>query len=87
MTHLVQSIVVEIEHYNPGHAVKAPATSYVTQIVHADDNGVFTYAMPWGGWWGFSAVFTSKKEHTFRERLYPIEHGAVIWVYTGEREQ
>ena len=34
----------------------APAAPYLVQKVHADANGVFHYAMPRAGWWGFAAA-------------------------------
>lgn len=34
----------------------APAAPYLVQKVHADANGVFHYAMPRAGWWGFAAT-------------------------------
>ncbi len=51
-----------------------------TQTIKADGNGVFTYAVPKAGWWGFAALNTSdeKLEHNGEEK--DIEIGAVIWV-------
>jgi cobalt/nickel transport protein len=53
----------------------------ITQTIKADANGVFTYAAPWAGWWGFAALnradFTLK--HDGQEK--DVEIGAVIWVY------
>ncbi len=49
---------VEIEYLNesPGNPspVKAPSDPFITQVVKADANGVFSYAMPRTGWWGFA---------------------------------
>ena len=52
----------------------------VTQTIKADGNGVFTYAVPKAGWWGFAALNTSdeKLKHDGEEK--DIEIGAVIWV-------
>ena len=50
-------------HISLEEAVKiAESDPYVTQIVKADEKGVFTYAMPYAGWWGFAALHTSKKK-------------------------
>ena len=51
-----------------------------TQTIKADGNGVFTYAVPKAGWWGFAALNTSdeKLKHDGEEK--DIEIGAVIWV-------
>ena len=75
---------VEVEYYNQGQ-VKAPADPFVTQVVKADPNGVFTYAMPRAGWWGFSALSTD--DRTLRHpdgREREIEIGAVLWVRTHD---
>jgi cobalt/nickel transport protein len=52
----------------------------VTQVVTADENGVFTYAAPKAGWWGFSALNQADYtlEHQGEEKN--VELGAVIWV-------
>ena len=36
--------------------MKAPAGAFVTQLIKADGEGVFAYAMPRAGWWGFAAI-------------------------------
>lgn len=73
---------VEVEYYNEHKNVKAPAEPYITQVVKADENGVFTYAMPKAGWWGFAALNTA--DYTIKKdgKDYPVEIGAVIWVKT-----
>ena len=75
---------VEVEYYNEGGKIKAPADPYITQVVKADQNGVFTYAMPKAGWWGFAALNTAdyKMKHDGKE--YPVELGAVLWVKTRD---
>lgn len=75
---------VEVEYYNEGGRVKAPDEPYITQVIKADANGVFTYAMPKAGWWGFAALTTAdfKLKHGGKE--YPVEIGAVLWVRTRD---
>jgi cobalt/nickel transport protein len=79
---------VEIEYLNesPGNKgiVVAPADPYVTQVVKADVNGVFSYAMPRAGWWGFAAL--SEAEYTVKHdgQEKGVEIGAVYWVYTRD---
>lgn len=79
---------VEVEYLNesPGNinVVLPPAGSYVTQVVKADENGIFSYAMPKSGWWGFSALNEAdwKLKHDGREK--GVEIGAVYWVYTRD---
>jgi cobalt/nickel transport protein len=71
---------VEVEYYNEDGSIHAPTDYMVTQTVKADGNGVFTYAVPKAGWWGFAALNTSdeKKKHQGEDK--DIELGAVIWV-------
>ncbi len=77
---------VEVEYLNefPGNAsiVKAPSDPYVTQVVKTDSSGIFTYAMPRAGWWGFAALkdapFKIKKDGQPKE----VEIGGVYWVQT-----
>lgn len=73
---------VEVEYYNEEARVKAPADAMITQVVKADANGVFTYAMPKAGWWGFAAVNTDEKTMKHEGKDYPIEIGALLWVKT-----
>lgn len=71
---------VEVEYYNEDGAVKAPTDYMVTQTLKADAGGVFTYATPVSGWWGFAALNTAddKIEHDGEKK--DVELGAVIWV-------
>jgi cobalt/nickel transport protein len=75
---------VEVEYYNPDRAYAAPADPFITQIVKTDANGVFHYAMPWAGWWGFAAL--TEAEETIRKDgvVKPVELGAVMWVKAVE---
>jgi len=41
---------IEVEYYNQDGQVKWPADPMITQVIKADQNGVFTYAMPRAGW-------------------------------------
>jgi len=71
---------VEIEYYNEDGKFQAPADYMVTQTTKADQNGVFTYAAPKAGWWGFAALSTAdfKIKHDGEDK--EVEIGAVIWV-------
>lgn len=73
---------IEVEYFNDEAKIKAPADPMVTQVIKADQNGVFTYAMPKAGWWGFAALSTDEKTMTHNGKEYPIEIGAVLWVKT-----
>lgn len=75
---------VEVEYYNKDGKLKVEADPMITQVVKADANGVFTYAMPRAGWWGFAAL--NEDENTMKHdgKDYPIEIGAVLWVRTHD---
>jgi cobalt/nickel transport protein len=71
---------VEIEYFNQDKTAEAPTEYMITQTIKADQNGIFTYAVPAAGWWGFSALntadFTLKHDGEDKD----VELGAVIWV-------
>lgn len=71
---------VEIEFYNADGAKTAPNDYMVTQTIKADGNGVFTYAVPCAGWWGFAALNDAdfKIKHEGQDK--DVELGAVTWV-------
>ncbi len=75
---------VEVEYYNEDGKIKPPAEPYITQVIKADKNGVFTYAMPKTGWWGFAALNTAEYRLERGGKKYPVEIGAVLWVRTRE---
>jgi len=77
---------VEVEYYNKANDVKAPTDSHITQIVKADANGVFCYAIPKAGWWGFAALNEDEKKIKKDGVLKSIEIGAVIWVKAIDME-
>ena len=72
---------VEIEYYNKEKKAVAPTDYMITQTIKADQNGIFTYAAPRAGWWGFAALshadFTIKKDGQDKG----VEIGAVLWVH------
>lgn len=72
---------VEVEYYNRGEKKAVAPTDYmITQTIKADENGVFSYAAPTDGWWGFAALNPAdfKMKHDGEEK--DVELGAVIWV-------
>lgn len=72
---------VEVEYYNKEGKLTAPAVPLITQVTKTDANGVFTYAMPKAGWWGFAALTEDRKRTMKHEgKDYPVEVGALIWV-------
>jgi cobalt/nickel transport protein len=72
---------VEIEFYNKDRTVEAPNEYMVTQAVKADRNGVFTYAAPQAGWWGFAALTKADFKLKKNGKEKAVEIGGVIWVY------
>jgi cobalt/nickel transport protein len=73
-----------VEFYNEEQKAKAPTDYMVTQTIKADQNGVFTYAAPQKGWWGFAALNTADKKLKKDGREKDMEIGAVIWVQFHE---
>ncbi|MCP3899229.1 MAG: DUF4198 domain-containing protein [Desulfobacteraceae bacterium] len=71
---------VEVEYYNKDGKAKAPTDYMVTQTIKADKNGVFSYAVPKSGWWGFAALNTSNEKMKYEGIEKDIELGAVLWV-------
>lgn len=75
---------IEVEWRNDGSLIP-PADAFVTQVVKADAQGVFAYAMPKAGWWGFAALVegdTPMKNPEGKE--VPVELGGLIWVHTRD---
>jgi cobalt/nickel transport protein len=75
---------VEIELYNKDQKAEAPTEYMITQVVKADRNGVFTYAVPKAGWWGFAALSSAGFKLKKDGKDKAVEIGAVIWVYFHE---
>jgi cobalt/nickel transport protein len=84
----VPAAEVEIEYLNesPGNIsyIIPPADPYVTQVVKADENGVFSYAMPKDGWWGFAALSEADWKLKQEGQEKGVEIGAVYWVHTRD---
>ena len=71
---------VEVEHLSEDAPGVAPSELMITQTVKADGNGVFTYAAPAPGWWGFAALNTADYTLPQEGEEKPVELGAVLWV-------
>jgi cobalt/nickel transport protein len=71
---------VEVEYYNQDEKSAAPTDYMVTQTIKADQNGVFTYAAPRAGWWGFAALNKADFKLKQAGEDKDVELGAVIWV-------
>jgi cobalt/nickel transport protein len=76
---------VEVEYLNDAREVSAPADPFVTQVVKSDANGVFTYAMPRAGWWGFAALIDGDEPLSGPDgKPVDVELGGLIWVRTRD---
>ena len=71
---------VEVEYFNQDNRAVAPTDYMVTQTIKADQNGVFSYAVPKDGWWGFAALNTADYKLKADGEDKDVELGAVIWV-------
>lgn len=73
---------IEVEFMNDG-SVTPPNDAFITQVIKADGAGVFTYAMPRAGWWGFAALIEAEeKMKSPKGEDAAVELGALIWVKT-----
>jgi len=77
---------IEVEFVNDG-SVTPPNDAFVTQVIKADANGTFAYAMPRAGWWGFAALLDSDaKMKGPKGEDASVEIGGLIWVKTTSME-
>ncbi|MDO5530522.1 DUF4198 domain-containing protein [Sutterella sp.] len=71
---------VEVEYFNEDGSRRAPNDYFVTQVVRTDAEGIFSYAAPWAGWWGFAALNDAPEKMKFEGAEKDVELGAVIWM-------
>ena len=79
---------IEVEYVNHGQ-IKVPNDAFYTQVIKADAQGVFVYAMPRAGWWGFAALLESddKRPSPDGKTMVPTELGALMWVKTTDMQE
>lgn len=71
---------IEVEWRNDG-SVTAPADAFITQVIKAGPDGVFSYAMPRAGWWGFAALLEVDETMANPDGdQVPVEEGGLMWV-------
>lgn len=71
---------IEIEYRNDG-SVDVPNPAFVTQVIKADAEGKFSYAMPRAGWWGFAALVQAEQPMRGPDGAdVPVELGGLMWV-------
>jgi cobalt/nickel transport protein len=80
----VPGAVVEVEWLNDG-SLSVPAAAYETQVIHADEQGLFVYGLPRAGWWGFSALVDGDAPMKDPQgRPVPVEQGGVLWLHARD---
>lgn len=73
---------IEVEYWNEGGEIKPPADAFITQVIKADANGAFTYAMPRRGWWAFAALIDGDEPMKNPEgKKADVELGGLLWVH------
>ena len=78
---------VEITYDNKPKVAKNALDPFHIQVVKADANGVFTYAMPKEGWWGFAALEErDEKVKALDGKMKVVEIGGLIWVHCAALE-
>lgn len=80
-------VVVEVENLNSRNKHKAPNVYFETQVVKTDANGVFTFGIPWEGWWGFAALMEGAARLEMKGELKDLEVGAVLWTNFSAAEE
>lgn len=71
---------VEVEFLNEERKYRAPNPYFETQLVKTDASGVFTFSVPWPGWWGFAALTTGDEKIDHEGTAREVELGGVIWL-------
>jgi cobalt/nickel transport protein len=71
---------VEVEYFNEKGTFQAPASPFITQVIKCDGSGVFTFALPQAGWWGFAALNEDTQRLEYEGEEKSVEIGAVLWV-------
>ena len=75
---------VEVEWRNDG-SVDADRYPFTTQVLLADGNGVFAYAMPRAGWWGFAALVEGDEPILGEDgEEVDVELGGLIWIFVTD---
>lgn len=72
--------IVEVEYYNNPKTHREPNAYFETQTLLTDDNGIFSFGIPWAGWWGFAALSDADYRIDRDGKEYDVELGGVIWV-------
>lgn len=72
---------IEVEYNNAGRAIQLPNEAFITQVIKADGQGVFSYSIPKAGWWGFAALVPGDQKLPAPDgQPADVELGGLIWV-------
>lgn len=72
---------LEVEYNNAGRKVQPPSEAFITQVIKADGQGVFSYSIPKAGWWGFAALVDGDQKLPAPDgQPADVELGGLIWV-------
>ena len=73
---------IEIAYDNKAQISRNASDPFHIQVIKADANGVFTYAMPNEGWWGFAALEEGDEKIMAPDgKRKVVEIGGLIWVH------
>ncbi len=73
-------VEIEVEYLNED-GVEPPTDAHYAQVLRTDANGVFTYAMPRAGWWGFTATVDGEDTVEGPDgEEYGTQRHAILWV-------
>ncbi|MEF2074807.1 DUF4198 domain-containing protein [Consotaella aegiceratis] len=70
---------IEVEWVNDG-SITPPNEAFITQVIRADQDGVFAYALPHSGWWGLAALVDGPARAAPDGSEGATELGGLIWV-------
>jgi cobalt/nickel transport protein len=72
---------IEVEYLNDAGEITPPASAFETQVLKADENGIFVYGLPKAGWWGFAALVDTEQTMTSPDgEEVDVETGGLLWV-------
>lgn len=75
-------VIMEQNSLRPMGVLRFPSPAFETFITHADDHGIFHFALPHEGFWGFAAVDLSPED--LKHKGEHLNQEAVIWVQAHE---
>lgn len=67
----------------PKARFQAPHAALACQTIFTDQQGVFSYALPKSGWWGFAALDLGDDHYHGK----PLELGALLWVQANDMQR